>query len=272
MRILQLSDPHLVADPGGLCRGRPALALLQRGVETALARLTAEGLRPQRLLLSGDLCHDESWGGYVALREALEPSSGPIDLLAGNHDHPTLLRAVMGRRARIAPAVVDLGPWRLLLLHSHRPGHDAGWLGARQRQWLVEQLRLAAPAPVLVAVHHPPVPIGDAAFDAMALVDAPALWRVLQDEPLLKAVLFGHIHQHWQGAMPARPEVALLGCPSTLCGFGPVQPCPLGRPQELGGRLVDCSPSGVLRQRCCCAGRPLTTSVTRRSAVPHTGC
>ena len=41
--------------------------------------------------------------------------------------------------------------------------------------------------------------------------------ELLRPHRALRAVLFGHIHQHWQGAWATRPDVLLLGCPSTLC-------------------------------------------------------
>jgi Icc protein len=250
MGLLQLSDPHLLADPAGRCRGRLPWQQLRSGILAALSQAQQGGEAVDLLLISGDLCHDESWSGYALLRDLLNEWGRPAALLPGNHDHPQLLRAVLGRHCTVAPALVSLPGVDLVLLDSHRPGWDAGWLGAIQLGWLQALLADRRSVPLLVALHHPPVPIGDAAFDAMALVDAPALWRVLQDEP----------------------EVALLGCPSTLCGFGPVQPCPLGRPQDLGGRLVDCSPSGVLRQRLLRWSVDGTTSVAGRSAVPHTGC
>lgn len=253
MRLLQLSDPHLLADPGGHYRGRPPL----RRLELALGE--AARLPHDLLLISGDLCQDESWQGYVRLRELLErrPAPGraaaPVALLAGNHDHPALLRAALGRRAVIAPALLELGGCRLLLLDSHRAGCTGGWLGERQLAWLARQLEVGPRAPTLVAVHHPPVPIGDAVMDAIALHDGPALLALLAGVAGLRAVLFGHVHQHWQGWLPGRPAalepVPLLGCPSTLCGFGPVQPCPLGRAADPGGRWVGLDPKGRLDQR-----------------------
>ncbi len=185
----------------------------------------------------------------MALREALEGWTGPIDLVAGNHDDATLLRAAMGRRARIAPAAVALGTWRLLLLHSHRPGCLGGWLGQRQLSWLANQLQDGTPGPVLVAVHHPPGPIGDPGLDGMALQDGPALLRLLAACPRVKGVVFGHVHQHWQGRLPGHPSVPLLACPSTLRAFAPIQPCPLGQPEKPGGRLLRLSPDGEIRHR-----------------------
>lgn len=252
MNILQLSDPHLLANPAATLAGRRPWRALRAGLRAALDQLASDGLAVDRLLISGDLCHDESWGGYVALREALADWAGPIDLVAGNHDHPTLLRAVLGRRAQIAPAAVDLGPWRLLLLHSHRPGCLGGWLGTRQLDWVAEQLQAAAqagPAAVLVALHHPPLPIGDPLFDGMALQDGPALLRLLEGSGPVKGVVFGHVHQHWQGSLAGRPSVPLLACPSTLRAFGPTQPCPLQQPERPGGRLLRLTPEGEIRQR-----------------------
>jgi Icc protein len=265
MRILQLSDPHLLADPAGRCHGRPALPLLRHGLLEAVGQLLAGGEAPDLLLISGDLCQDESWGGYVRLADLLadllalpplehgaEGPPLPVALLAGNHDHPALLRAALGRRAVIAPAMLRCGAWRVLLLDSHRSGDVAGELGPAQLGWLqrrLDALPADGEASVLVAVHHPPVPIGDAGMDAIGLRDGQELLTLLRPLSALRGLVFGHVHQHWQGSFPGRAEVPLLGCPSTLCGFGPVQPCPLGRPHDPGGRWLDLGQDGILRQR-----------------------
>ncbi len=252
MRILQLSDPHLLADPAGRCHGRPALALLRHGLAEAIGQLRCVGEAADLLLISGDLCDDESWGGYVRLLELLQEIPLPVALLAGNHDQPALLRAALGRRAVIAPALIRCGNGRLLLLDSHRSGATDGELGRIQLDWARRRLAAGsaeAHLPLVVAVHHPPVPIGDAAMDAIRLRDGEALLDLLRPVAGLRGLVFGHIHQHWQAGFPGRPTVPLLGCPSTLRSFGPVQPCPLGRPADPGGRWLALGPDGVLRQR-----------------------
>ena len=246
MKILQLSDPHVVASHSGLVRGRPALAFWQQALEQV------NGLQPDYVLVTGDLCQDESWSGYSHLRDAmLNQVRCPIGLLAGNHDHPLFIKEVLGRFCSTAPADLVVQGVRLLLLDSHRSGRDAGWLGQPQLDWL--QLRLAdahrKAVPCVVALHHPPIAIGHSLLDSMRLSDQESLRRLLTAHAALRAVLFGHIHQHWQGFWSERPDVPLLGCPSTLKSFQNVQPCPLNRAEDPGGRLLQLCPDGVLQHQ-----------------------
>ncbi|CAK6700702.1 3',5'-cyclic adenosine monophosphate phosphodiesterase CpdA [Synechococcus sp. CBW1107] len=247
LRVLQLSDPHLLRQGRGRYRGRTPLAQLRHGLEQALAAL---GDAPDLLLISGDLCQDESWGGYVQLRELLTASGLPLALLPGNHDHPALLQAALGRHAVLAPAELRLGPWRLLLLSSHRSGDMGGWLGSRQRDWLRQRLRQEC-SPALVVVHHPPLPIGDPGFDSIRLRDGAELAGILLATSSARLLLCGHVHQHWQGLLGGqdRQGIPVLACPSTLCSFGAVQPCPMGRPEDPGGRLLELYDDGRWSQR-----------------------
>ncbi|MEB3351628.1 MAG: metallophosphoesterase [Cyanobacteriota bacterium] len=248
MRLLQLSDPHLLADPGAHVRGRRPEHWLRHGLTAALDQLAASGERADLLLISGDLCQDESAGGYERLRTVLADLALPVALVAGNHDHPLRLRAGLGLRAHLGPARLAVGQGQLLLLESHRAGSCAGRLGQRQLAWLAQELTdLTGPA--VVALHHPPMAIGDPAMDAIALEDGAELLALLAPQPRVRAVLCGHLHQHWQGWVPGRPDLPVWACPSTLCGFGPVQPCPLDRPQDPGGRWLVLERGGEIRQR-----------------------
>ena len=110
---------------------------------------------------------------------------------------------------------------RVLLLSSHRVGSATGALGSLQLQWLAQRLRCSErrDLPLVVALHHPPIAIGDAGMDAIRLLDQAGLEELLRPHRALRAVLLGHINQHWQGSWAMRPDVLLLGCPSTLCSF-----------------------------------------------------
>ncbi|MFM2173882.1 MAG: hypothetical protein RLZZ54_1809 [Cyanobacteriota bacterium] len=247
LRVLQLSDPHLLADPRGRCRGVMALKALEQAWCQALLQL---GQPPDLLLISGDLCQDESLGGYVRLRELLEAWAVPTALLCGNHDNPGLLRAALGRRAWIAPAVVPLAGWQVILLSSHRSGAVAGWLDQVQLAWLWRQLQ-AGEGPALVALHHPPLPIGSPELDRIALQEPERLLSPLLASPRVAGVVFGHVHQHWQGALerPGGAALPLWACPSTLAAFSAVQPCPLGHADWPGGRLLLLGADGTVTTR-----------------------
>ena len=65
-RLIQLSDPHLLAQADGKVRGRSALSLFRKALDQALAE------HPNLLLITGDCCHDETWCGYVRLRDMFE--------------------------------------------------------------------------------------------------------------------------------------------------------------------------------------------------------
>ena len=178
----------------------------------------------------------------------LLPSKTRVAVLPGNHDHPQRLRAALARRAEIAPEAVRLGDWTVLILDSHWCSHEGGQIGKGQLRWLETQLqeRNLTSGPLLVCLHHPPLPIGAPEWDRIGLDDGEQLMRLLQPLPQLRAVVFGHLHQHWQGSMPERNDVVLLACPSTLCAFPALQACPLGRSQLPGGRLLDLSRNGRL--------------------------
>ncbi|MFW6732105.1 MAG: metallophosphoesterase [Synechococcus sp.] len=229
--LLQLSDLHLLADPDALYRGiRPGDALA-----TALHNGAAAASGASLLLLTGDLVQDESWQGYARLRDLLEPLAVAVALLPGNHDRPSFLRGCLGRRGTIAPALVPFGDWWLLLLDSHCSGRIEGWVSPGQRRWASAALRQVR-GPVLLAMHHPP----EDQHDGGGLLDG------LATAGDLRLVCYGHVHRHEQRQ---RGAVTLLACPSTASQFSPRQPCPLGRPDDPGGRLLQLGPGDRWQQQ-----------------------
>ena len=243
MKILQLSDPHLVASEFGVVRGRPALRHWTRALEQAMLH------QPDGVLITGDLCQDESWSGYRRLEiELRRQLRCPVGVVPGNHDHPLLLDSVLGRSCITAPGEMVVGGVRILLLNSHWSGRAAGRLGQRQLKWLQGRLNDSRMEehPLVIALHHPPSLIGHPLLDTMKLVDDEQFRDLLLDCSALIGILFGHVHQHWQGSWPERPDVQLLGCPSTLTGFDNVQPCPLDRANDPGGRLLQIGQDGTL--------------------------
>jgi Icc protein len=102
-------------------------------------------------------------------------------------------------------------------------------------------------------------------MDGIGLRQPAALLELLAACPWLRAVTFGHIHQHWQGVLPGRSDVQLLGCPSTHRQFEAVQTCPLGRAGDPGGRVWELAPDGRWQQQ---LRRWPAAAVTAATATP----
>ncbi|MCA9649577.1 MAG: metallophosphoesterase [Myxococcales bacterium] len=231
--VLQLTDPHLLEDPLATLRGVPTRRTLVEVLALARARLP----RIDRVVLTGDLAHDERPASYLALRQALAPLASRARVLPGNHDDRAALHRVFPADAHGHDPddprrcfVDELESWRLVGLDSQIPGKDAGRLGPRQLAWL-RAILARAPRPTALFVHHPPVPTGHSVLDTMGLLDADALAAELTRAPWVRLVAHGHIHratEHRLGVVP------VLGTPSTAFQFparpelGPFEPLPPG--------------------------------------------
>ena len=153
-RVVQLSDTHLMREPGGQLVGIDTDRSL-----AAVCRLVAAQGPIDALLLTGDLSGDEAEEAYGRLDEALAPLGVPSFWLPGNHDavwsddHP--LKSHFKR-------TVQLPHWDILLLNTQHSGVVAGRLADPEIQALEQAVDHAQTTgrPLLVATHHPLMPVG----------------------------------------------------------------------------------------------------------------
>ncbi|TCT17987.1 Icc protein [Thiobaca trueperi] len=213
VRLLQLSDPHLFAQPAGQLLGITTRFSFEAVLEWALAGPD----KPDALVLTGDLVHDDSPDGYRYLRRILDQTGLPYDCLAGNHDRRDLMDACLGSTS-VEPVVSRrLGAWHLIFLDSANPGHNSGYLSPEQLHQLGERLA-ADPAPTLIFLHHHPVPVGSAWMDTMGVVNGADLLGLVAIHPQIKGMVFGHVHQAFASM---RAGCRFLGAPSTCVQFLP---------------------------------------------------
>ncbi|WP_257570961.1 metallophosphoesterase [Streptomyces sp. NP160] len=174
MLLAHLSDPHL---PAGALAAGPARAL-----HTALGRAAA--LDVDAVVITGDLVEHGRPEEYAVLREVLDDAArsmrAPVLLAAGNHDDGEALVVAFGGTPHLAGGAVthygvDLPGARLLVLDSAVRGRGTGRLGAEQLEWLDAELAAHPDVPALLALHHPPAPVGIPFLDGMGLEDAGAL-------------------------------------------------------------------------------------------------
>jgi 3',5'-cyclic-AMP phosphodiesterase len=226
--LVQLSDPHI----GATWAGGDPVAGLTAAVES-VRRMPDE---PDAVLMSGDLADTAADAEYEFVRESLERLGAPVYVLPGNHDDRDTLRrhfdlpGAMGTPVQYA---VDLGPIRLVVLDSTRPGEDPGELDADRLSWLDAELAAAPDRVTLIAMHHPPVSTGIPPADAVGLplADRRALGEVLRRHPQVRRLVAGHVHRAMAAELAGR---AVLTVPSTyvqtLLSFNSDQFVPVAEP------------------------------------------
>ena len=195
--VLQLSDPHLLAEESG---ADERLALALRTVRDS-------GVRPLALLLTGDLSDDGSPESYARLRAAVDPVAAqlgaPVFAIPGNHDLGDAFREGILDGAPLHRAV-DVHGVRIVGLDTTVPGRPHGELGAGQLEWLDDVLRKPAKHGTLLALHHPPVPTVHPLLGRIGLRDPDRLARVLKGTDV-RMIVCGHAHAVAAGTLSRIP-------------------------------------------------------------------
>jgi Icc protein len=219
LRLLHFTDLHLSGDEAALLRGLQPLATLRRTLAQAIALTQAGGWAPDAVLVSGDIVHDDP-DGYDVFSREFAGLGVPVCCIPGNHDDAATLAQKLAHAPFVTPGHLDLGGWRIVLLDTSVPGEDGGELAPGQLQRL-EQALTSATTPVLVCLHHHPVPVDCDWLDGIGLANASDFFRIIDAHPHVRSIVWGHVHQQydaWRGG------VRLLATPSTCAQFLPHSP------------------------------------------------
>lgn len=213
LRLIQLTDLHLQGSQNGSLKGVATLPSL----EATLAHARARDWPPDALIVTGDIVQDDP-AGYRHLRRLLGTVDRPVLCLRGNHDVPEAMERELGHEPFVLRGPLDLGAWRIVLLDSCIAGSAGGHLGGQSLGELEQALATAGGRHCLVCLHHQPVSMGSRWLDSVGLDNAEQFFEVLDRHHPARAVLWGHVHQRYEGQ---RKEVRLLATPSTCAQFLP---------------------------------------------------
>jgi len=212
MQILQITDPHLYGSATGRLRGVETDSSLHAVLEDAFARIS----NPAAILVTGDLVQDDP-SGYLRFRSIFGNLREPVLCIPGNHDEPEAMRSELaGAPFRICGAH-EIGDWHFIMLDSYDPGHVGGRLTQNELARLDNALA-RSPRHAMVCMHHHPIIMGSRWLDTVGLADPESFWRVIDAHPHVRAVVWGHVHQAYEGR---RGEVRLFATPSTGAQFLP---------------------------------------------------
>jgi 3',5'-cyclic AMP phosphodiesterase CpdA len=211
--LIQLGDLHIGADWVDV----DPLRTLSATVD-AVRRLD---IPVAAVLVLGDLAEHAADDEYADVQAQLKRLDAPAHVAMGNRDDRERLRRHFG----IPPAsgaplnyATDVGAVRLIVVDTTIPGHDAGRLDSRTLSWLDSQLSSCPNTPTLLAMHHPPLITGPAAWDrsALAAESRAGLAEMLARHPQVQTILGAHLHRPLLAEFANRP---LVVAPSTYVQF-----------------------------------------------------
>jgi 3',5'-cyclic-AMP phosphodiesterase len=212
MHILQITDPHLYGSASGRLRGVETDSSLRVALADAIARVPDY----EAMLVTGDLVQDDR-SGYLRFRSFFGGIKKPVLCIPGNHDEPEAMRKELAGAPFEICGTHTIGDWVFVMLDSYDPGHVGGRLTKNELARLDNALA-GSPKHAMVCLHHHPIPMGSRWLDGVGLAEAHEFWRIIEAHTNVRAVVWGHVHQAFEGK---RGDVRLFATPSTGAQFLP---------------------------------------------------
>ncbi|MQY19256.1 metallophosphoesterase [Nocardia macrotermitis] len=191
-------------------------------VERVLAYLSALPRQPDAILLTGDITDAGKPEEYEQARDTLRAISIPLWMLPGNHDDRAALRRILlheDASDRPLNQAMRLHGLTVALLDSTVPGASGGELDDDTFAWLTDLLRTTPPDDaVLIALHHPPMPMYSTVVDPIRLSNPERLERLVAADPRILGVLTGHMHTLGTTLFGGKPLIVAPSVASTIGG------------------------------------------------------
>lgn len=212
LHLIQITDCHL-----GAVAGEKLLDLdTDESLDDVLRLLTRQQPQIDLLIASGDIANSGEARAYPRFLDLVSAyTDAPMGWLAGNHDLDKLMRE--SATAQVQMDYIELECWQIIMLNSSIPGCERGELQEGELERLQHCLEICQ-KPALVFVHHQPVLVGSKWIDQYIISNAGQLLEVLSQFSQVKGLIWGHVHQEFNGV---HQHVQLMATPSTCIQFKP---------------------------------------------------
>lgn len=213
--LVHLSDTHFLADGAQLHGRTDTDVTLVRAIE----QLEGSGLRPDAIVVTGDVADLGEADAYHRVRGLLEPAAARLGAelvwVMGNHDERSRFRSeLLGMPASTDPydRVLWLNGLRLIVLDTTVPGYHHGELSGVQLDWLRAELSVPAEHGTLLALHHPPIPTPLPLMEILELQRQEELAAAIEGSDV-RGILGGHMHYSTSASFAGVPvNVAAATC------------------------------------------------------------
>ena len=212
--LVQITDTHIHDQANVTFKATQPDVYLQRIIKHIQYHIASIDY----LIGTGDLTHD---GGQLAakkLQHFLNEFDCPVFVTPGNHDESRIFQDYLLNAKISMPEQMDLGAWQLLFADSHVDFQTDGYIDYSVINRL-KRLLHNNKTPAILFTHHPPLSINSQWMDEIGMQNGAQLLNQLSLHQSLKAIVFGHIHQHWDSQYQ---HLRLLGTPSTCVQFKPL--------------------------------------------------
>jgi Icc protein len=210
--VLHLTDPHLFADPAGDLRGTVTYRSLSRVID----HHRGSGWPADLVLATGDIIQDDSAEAYGHFRDLLAPLGLPVCCVPGNHDVRALMREALAEPPFHYCEPVESGGWLIASVDSCVSGEVHGRVDEAELARLTAAMAACPDAHVLVCLHHPPALMQSHWLDSVGLENREQFLDTVAAAPNARVVLFGHVHQEYEGE---HEGLHVVGTPSTCSQF-----------------------------------------------------
>ena len=218
LRILQISDSHLLAKPQDVFLGIKPYDTLKAVINCV--NETIANLYPKLIVFTGDISQDDSRQSYQNAIKLLQHFTCPIVWTSGNHDDVKKASECLTVSPWQYQPEYSLDPWHLIILNSHWKNHVAGRLDSHELKILDHLLDTHKNQYILIFIHHHIVPVGNHWLDQLNLQNAKDLFSITDKYSNIKAIVSGHVHQEHNSS---RHLASIITTPATSFQFKPQQ-------------------------------------------------
>lgn len=194
-----------------------------------LYNLESLSVKPDLLLLTGDLVEIGNNWAYSRVRELCDTLDIPTYCAMGNHDDRSVFEDIFKTRLfenGFLNYVIDDFDLRIIVVDTLEPGrHGAGFCKTRE-DWLAKHLAEQPYRPTLIVMHHPPIETGIGWLTASPEDDwVKRFSKAISGHNNIVQIIAGHIHRNmFQRFQDTVVSVSHAVAPSVSLDLRPVDP------------------------------------------------